>query len=821
MLSTTLATILHRSAPAPIPRPWHFDATSALIGAAVALLLAGLAYRNRDALRSGWEGVLEPLVHWRNLLRAGTEGRYRDSVATWARSTTLPVSEVSLDRIFVEPRLFLPSPVPQSLSDIETREDSPKVLPLRQTLGGHPRLLIVGAAGTGRTTLLAHVALACAHAEHDGDPAAGAEATPGPLQERLPIYVPLPAMNWDDAESTGEHQRDTTEEVVDAAVSAVGAGRRAVSALRQRLEAGQAVVLVDGWDDLSLEDRQRAAPWLADLVDALPGNLWLATAGTRGYGRLAEAGFVPLRLAAWDASQVETFAHQWTEIFPPAGEPPPVALRGLTVELQRAAREGATPLELALRALVFHADGRAPAKRAALFDRALDCLLWQEEEPWLAGTCRAVLEQLALDLQQQERSTASREEIQQAIESVLPPPEERPARAATLIFRTLTGPRGLLRPAISHRYALAHSLWQAYLATCQLAAGDPTDLIERMDDPRWAEVLRFYAELGDMGPLATAWLRRPTDVFHTHLHTLSSWIHAAPDAAAWCNGAMAVLARNTLQPGLPIPVRRALAEALAATRAPGLTYFFRQATQHADAEVRAAAALGLTRTASEPDLPAIEALLEDQDDVVREAATRGLAHMGIDAATHWLAEILVAGDETLSAIAAEALGQCGEEGVAFLRQAVESEDVVVRRGAVLGLAQVGARDLLERVAREDEQWIVRSAAVTALDELAARETVSGVAPPPEIEQLPWLISWAASQGEGVGTGDAARQMIWRAMSQGDAPTRLAAAQTLCQVGHPDDVEPLRTALADDDPDVAHAALEALAEISRRYDLTIE
>jgi HEAT repeat protein len=137
------------------------------------------------------------------------------------------------------------------------------------------------------------------------------------------------------------------------------------------------------------------------------------------------------------------------------------------------------------------------------------------------------------------------------------------------------------------------------------------------------------------------------------------------------------------------------------------------------------------------------------------------------------------------------------------------------------LAQVKARELLEKLAREDAQWIVRSAALAALDELDERGKISGVAPPPEVEQLPWLISWAASQREGVGLGDAARRMLRRAMSAGDAPVRLAAAQTLAQVGHPDDVEPLQTALTDDDPFVASAALEALAEISRRYDLRIE
>jgi len=820
MPCTAYSTILHLPGPAPVPQHWQLDVASALIGAAVALLLTGLAYRHRDALRRGWEAAVAPLGQWQARLQSSAEDRYRELVATRARSLVVPAGVVSLDGIFIEPKLFSPPPIPVSLSEVEPVPPGPRALPLHQTLGGHTRLVIMGPPGAGRTTALAYIALTCARAVRDGGSSAEAPAL-GPVQERLPLYVLLPAMGWNEGDGPDEHERGGTERLLHAAVAAVGGSSRMVSALRQRLEAGQAAVLADGWDELSPQERGQAAAWLAELADTLPGNLWLVGAGTRGYARLTEAGFFPLTLAAWDVGQVEAFARRWMEMCTPAGEPTSVAVHRLVAELQGAARAGAPPLELALRALVVHADGRAPARRTALFDRALDCLLWQEEEPWLSGACRAILGQVTLSLQREERGTTTREEIDAAIEAALPPPEERPARAAAHVFRALTGARGLLRPAGLSRYAPVHPLWQAYLAARQLAAADSAELVEQLDDPRWDEVLRFYAELGDMGPLVTAWLHRPDDMFHTHLHRLSSWIGVAPEDAGWRDGAMATLARAFLQAGVPEPVRQTLAASLAATGAPGLAYFFKRATQHPDAGVRVAAALGLTRTASESDLPALEAVLEDESAAVREATVRGLAHLGIDAATRWVARIVMAGDETLSPIAGEALAHCGDEGVTFLREAVESENVMARRAAALGLAQVKERALLEKLAREDAQWIVRSAASAALDELDEQERISGVAPPPEIDQLPWLISWAASQREGVGLGDAARRTLQRAMSAGNALVRLASAQTLAQVGRPDDVEPLRAALTDDDPFVVSTALEALAEISKRYDLRIE
>ena len=822
MLCTTDSTILHLSGLAPAPQPWRLDIVSALIGAALALLLIRLAYHFRHELCLGWEALVAPLAQLQHRVQASAEDRYRELVSTWARSLTVP-AVVSLDAIFVEPRLISPAPPPHSLSEIESVLVGPQVLPLHRILSGHPQLVIMGTAGVGRTTLLAYVALVCARTVEGGN--VEAEAMLEPVRERLPLYVMLSAMNWDttDDESVQEsvQENDEIEKLLSAAVAAVGSSSGMKRTLRQRLEAGQAIVLADGWDELSSQQRQHAAVWLIELVNTLPGNLWLVSTGTRGYAPLTEAGFVPLTLAAWEAGEVEEFARQWGKAWSPAGEVSPVPPRQLVAELRRAAQAGSSPLELALRAFVYLSDGHAPAKRAPLFYRALDLLLWQEEESWVLGACRATLGQVALDLQQEGRATASREEIEAAVESALPPSEERQARVATHIFRALTGERGLLRPAGPNRYVFAHPLWRAYLAARQLAAVDPVSLAERLDDPRWAEALCFYAELGDMKPLVAEWLRSPDDMFHTRLHILSSWTSVAPEGAAWRDGAMAILARGFLQSGHPAQVRQALAEALAATGVSGIAYFFKQALQHPDAQVRAAAVLGFARTAGESDLPALEAALEDDDPAVREAAVRGMAYLGADAATRWLAQMLLAGDETLSLAAAEALGQCGEEGVTFLRGAVESEDVMTRRAAVFGLARVGALDLLEKVAREDEQWIVRSAASAAVEESEKQEKISGIAPLPQIEQLPWLISWAATQGEGVGLGDAARQMLWRALGEGDAPVRLASALVLVHVGRLDDVEPLRTALTDPDPAVANAAFEALAEIGRRYESRIE
>ncbi len=828
---TICSDIIYLLEYAPAPSPWQFDAKSALIGAVAAFVLVGLVYYFRDALRQSREAITARLAQLSQRLQANAEERYRELVTKHAHSLGVPAHVAPLDAIFVEPTLLVPPPSPQSTAELDTLPDSPRALPLRQIFGEHPRLVILGAPGTGKTTLLAYIALACARAEEDN---AKVKVTLGAVQERLPLYVPLSTMDWDEPDTEDEEENtkeskkeiDPVDKLIDAALTAIAGNRGMTNMLRECLKAGQAIVLVDGWDELLPQQRQRAAAWISGLVHTMPGNMWLVGAEAQGYAPLTEVGFVSLKLTEWDAGQVELFARQWVQAYTPIDSPESTAvLRQLAAALRHAARAGACPLELALRAFVYLSDGQTPAKRAPLFDHVLDSLLRpekEEEKTWLLPACRTALEQLALDLQQTERATASREEIEAAVESALPVPEERPTRAATHTFRTLTGERGLLCAAGSDRYTFRHPLWQAYLAACQLAASDPGDLVERLDDARWTETLRFYAAVGDMGPLVAAWLRSPDDIFHTRLQTLGSWIKEAPASANWQDGAMAVLARSFLQSNRPAHMQQGLAKTLAATGVSGVTYLFKQALRHPDARMRRIAVMGLTMTATagDSDLPTLEAAMA-KDPTVREAIIRGLARLGTAAATRWLARIFLQEEETLSITAAEALAQCGKEGADFLREAVESDDTVARRAAVFGLAQIGARDVLKKVALEDEQWIVRSAATMALDELEDQDNISGVAPPPEIEQLPWLISWAATKGEGVGLGDTARHMLRRALNEGDTPTRVLASRVLAQLGRPDDVESLRAALSASAPDVANAALETLHEISERYALTIE
>ena len=82
-----------------------------------------------------------------------------------------------------------------------------------------------------------------------------------------------------------------------------------------------------------------------------------------------------------------------------------------------------------------------------------------------------------------------------------------------------------------------------------------------------------------------------------------------------------------------------------------------------------------------------------------------------------------------------------------------------------------------------------------------------------LDRQGWLVEWGATRGMSVGLGRSAEPVLMRALAEGDAPVKLAAIQTLANIGGEAALEPLRAQLASSDPDVHAAVYQALKAIS--------
>ena len=789
---------------------WQLDPYSALFGAALTVALIGLGYWLREPFLRGCREARAVLWRFFGWIAAGAEERYRQAVVKWAQRSHALARLGPLESVFVAPRLIPPPLQPDPNSDHPPFSDP---LSLGVALRGHQRLLLLGDLASGRSTLLAYLALVHARRE------AGAQL--GLPAERLPLCVSLPDIDWSACAEKVEAAR--LADLAQAALRTVSALSAAAGVIRQHLQAGACLVLVDGWDRLGRPEQEQAAAWLASLANAMPGNLWLVATCSRGYAPLVEAGFVALRLEGWQRPQVESLLRRVADRLPPLEEGEPRKVRRAGDALLRALEREPSLLDLALRAWLLLDAGEAPYRRGELFSEALARLLGASTDTvWLAEAGQVALSNLAQKMRQESRSTISKKEIAEALEAALPPAEERPPRAASQALEALTAVGGPLVSQGADGFTFTHSLWQAFLLTRQGDGLPVADLVENLDDPAWLPVLDFYAEAGPMGPVVEAWLARPDDIWRTRLCIAARWAAYAPTDAPWRNGVLALLARSFLDPALPERTRKRLGASLVWTGDPGVVVFLRQAMQHALEPVRVAAVSTMGLLRERADVDALAAAFEDPSEAVRAAAIAALGDAGIAAAIRRLAEVLAAGDDTLRVEAARALARVGEEGWQVLREALEEDDFLTRRAAVYGLGEIRAdwaRAALERVARDDDQWLVRSVASAALSEAGQARTAL-IDPLPVVSELAWLNTWAAERGEGVGIGEAAFGPLLCALEEGDPAIRRAAAQVVGLVGRPGHVAALQQAAQDPHPEVAQMAFWALEELSCRYDLLV-
>ncbi|WP_322801189.1 NACHT domain-containing protein [Thermoflexus sp.] len=781
------------------PGSWRFDPLSALIGAAMASLGAGLLYGARRPLRRLYEGMRGRLDRARQHLRLSAEMQYRhwllDQLPGWIAWSAL---DPRLAQCLIEPPLIPPLPHPS------THGEDPRLeceLPLGQVVQAASRLFLYGPPGSGRTGALCWLireALAGHLKWRD-------QASPLPFYIRLPLLVPDPMAPPEAA--LMETLRETLPIVLRA---------RLGSMIRTALHDGTAVLLLDDLEAVPPARREEILRWLGQLLESYPHTPVVLTGAEMATRPLEALGFLPLALAPWSERAVRMFLERWA-----------LTSRASVSELEGHLKAWGLPRPVRMRpadvvaAVVLKHDRPG---RPELYDAILDRMLQgiAGETALTPPTARLILGQLALQLLNEERFLITLEDIEQALIRVLPalaPPRGR--RNLDREIERLTAPGRPIVPIDEQRGCFRHPLLQAYLAAWALAqSGDNTILMSHLDDPRWADVFTFYAALGPMSGIIDRVLTEPDDAFHTRLLRMARWIAVASPQAPWRPHGMAALGRVFLKPGLPMTLRLRVTEAMVATGDRGVPVLFHKALRHSDPEIRMAAIRGLGWLGQEGDLPFLESVLRDPEPEVRRTVITALGDHRTEAAMRRLVLLLLEGEEPLRRLAAEAL-RTYPEGPQLLQEAAEEADWRTRRAAVFALALIPeewAKARLETIAREDPEWLVRSAAQDALTLWEKnRQPPAPDLRPVVVEQQGWLIEWAVREGEAVGERSSALQSLYRALERGDEDVRRAAILTLAHVGDQEALAPLRILAFDPQIDrfTRDLAFRALEVIARR------
>ncbi len=782
---------------------WHFDPRSALIGALIAWFVAFLLYRRRQALRENLRHLLAPLIEMRQRWQSSAEEKYLAALRRFFRAALL--GRPREPEKVIRPPLFLAEgPLPTTLLDAE-RPLPTLELDAQALLRGHPRLIIGGGEGEGRTTAL--IALASQLLE-------GEEGQPFPIWLALDRLAP-PA----------EGELGPPAEWL-AALAAKSIPRAQERLLAKKIAEGNVLFLVDGWDALAEDLRPWVAAQLAEAAEALPQARWIVAASTRGCGWLTERQFVLLTLRPPAESEAIALYEGWAELL----ERPPAA--DFEALLRWAVAGGDGYLPLTLRILLHLRHDEAPDRFADLLRAWVARLLPPPSVGDEEGTTAEEITRLTTQLLERLAYRARVEGLpidgttfREVMAQVLPPEESRPPHLEERIKRQLDESRLLIKAG--RRLRFRHFAWADLFAALALVEGDEVlPLLRHLDDPAWHFLVECGVALGGGEPLVRLLLKRAVqekDV--AALLRVARWAILAPEDVRWRKPVLMALAQAFTRAGMDFEARLAVGKALALVAGEEARPFYLKALRHPHLEVRAAALRGLGWTGTPREMQLLSAAVDDPHQPVREAAVRALGDLGTGGALRLLRDLLYRGDEALLLVVAETLAAL-PAGWEVLKEASEDADLLVRRAAAHGLGRVPkpwAESLLTRMAREDGEWLVRSAADAALTARARRSEAGAEVPaPPQVDALPWLINWAAQHGLGVGVGEAAYAALLHALEHGEPEAQILAARTLLRVGREEDVEALRRALRGAKEPAARAVLaEVLRTLEGRYALLTE
>jgi len=391
-----------------------------------------------------------------------------------------------------------------------------------QAVRQHDRIVLLGGPGSGKTTLLRRLATACAAARHDSSRPGDATISP--------VFLPL--AEYCRAAPPGQREQEHGLDPVEFVAACVRQDDNPdpESYLRERLQQGKCIVLLDGLDEVARADQvAELQSCLRAFLKRYPRNRFVITARQVGFDARPwqRVGFAIFHLSPWQGDQIRLFIEKWyaAGLQGAQGRARSDArnrtrqLHELIMANPRVRAIATNPLMLTILAALHHGGGALPPRRADLYGKIADALLesWEvakssarpgdflhgaalegREYGWLLG-------ELALQMHRGGLAIAPRwwiaDLVQRFLHEQLGFDPQRAKSEYDRVVRYLGERSGLFVERGHGMYAFWHATFQEYFAgraiLQQTSGQSPQNLVEglrpHVHDPRWREVVRLVA----------------------------------------------------------------------------------------------------------------------------------------------------------------------------------------------------------------------------------------------------------------------------------------------------------------------------------------
>ncbi|OLF08181.1 hypothetical protein BLA60_25350 [Actinophytocola xinjiangensis] len=391
------------------------------------------------------------------------------------------------------------------LLDVTAKPTLGENLRVEQALGGSRLTVVRGEAGAGKSTLLRWLAVNAARRAFTDQLAEWNGCVPFLVKLRDFADTPLPRGDDLLTQPSSPHT-----------------GPAPAGWAHRHLSSGDALLLVDGVDELTAQRRPLVRQWLKTLLAAYPSVRVVVTSRPTAVGStwLAHEGFRSVILEPMTPADVQVFLRRWHEALLDSVTDPALLpcrpdevhdhQRALLAQLQARAHLRAlarNPLLCAmLCALNLDRRARLPRDRVALYTAALDMLLERRdadrnvsaggEITMSAGEKLVLLRVLAWWLNENGRTDLSRDQALARLRERLRgmPNVHQPAEA---LLDHLVERSGVIRAPVEGRIDFIHRTFQEFLAAQEAIDRDSIDhLVTRATSDLWRETVLMACAQG-------------------------------------------------------------------------------------------------------------------------------------------------------------------------------------------------------------------------------------------------------------------------------------------------------------------------------------
>ncbi len=786
----------------------NFDPLSTLLGfvagVLITILLTQIIYnqkskkvvRSSQPVREKHEKKHENALEFRNL------------VLQKAQSEHLLSALCPLDEILIEPSLIgSPYPIPADISieqlpfTIQLFPYCPDVPQLSARLP-YPtisvysiisrvkRLAIVAPSGSGKSVALASLASRLAKEE----------ISVGKDSQSIPLYFHASNIIIGNSANAPE----------DVLIQAIGneypslSEKFLKSMILSAIQKNIAIILLDGLDELSLDNYAQIAVWLLGLCKAFPHLQVVVTLSPVNMAYLPEGGFSLMGLSAWKEENYHEWLSKWSMVWNRSRLQHQELIQNEKlinsehIERWIAHPSFQTPLEWTLQTWGNYSSDLSgetlPELLLAYLNRiTAGCF---NLDKW-ATLCHSKLTSGNLSITASELAATFPGAQKLKGKNTNPQEKNYPdGQSASLLPQNSSEymeqliVNGFVRQNKKLEYRFSHPLVLAFLASFQIndnALKDPNIF------PQW-ETRSIALGLSAIRKQTQEWFEaivRNTSSFTVIPFSICKLMNLPSNSSDWKNRYFQYLSNLISNNDIPFGLRYRIIPAFWYADETLSLKFFQYLLKSSFEDTRKLALIGLIPyTNSLPVLQLVQSSMKDTSLTVKQIAIFVLSTSNQQQALEILMDLLIGGNEKDRFAAAEALTNCSTSGMNVLKEAMQVEDLMIRRSAVFGLSHVRkewSKNLLEETAVQDSEWMVKNAATQALEYQNNPQIYIPRRPIPPSEAA-WLIEFASQQGRGIPSGSYPMELLIQASLSPNLHYALQALQYLMIKDEPDIIQ---------------------------------